>query len=129
MPSKPPRFKLYWVETDDHDEDWFVVARTAREARRFHEIQEGYHPGDAFATRVKTLGDEGRTGWPTHEELVEYGMTIVRAEQPRVVEYEGVQYSEGTLDHEIAVNSAAYAEAQRLYGLPPIDELIPLSRE
>ena len=124
MSSRLPRFKLYWVATDDHDGDWFVMARTAREARRFHEVQEGYFPGEAFATRVKTLGDEGRKGWPTHEELVEHGLTIVRADQPRLVEYRGVRYSEGRLDYEIAVNSATYDIARRLYGLPHIDEMI-----
>lgn len=123
MPRKPPKFKLYWLETADHSEDWFVVARTAREARRFHEDEEGYDRGDAVCKRVKTLGDEGRAGWPTHEELVDYGLTIVQAEQPRIVEYMGVRYSEGTLDHEIQVNTALYARAQRLYGLPDIDAL------
>jgi uncharacterized protein YllA (UPF0747 family) len=23
---------LYWVTTDDHDEDWFILARTSRTA-------------------------------------------------------------------------------------------------
>ena len=31
MPRKKPRPKLYWVETADHDEDWFIVARSARD--------------------------------------------------------------------------------------------------
>jgi hypothetical protein len=32
---------LYWVETDDHGEDWFI-ARSARGACRLHEDDEGY---------------------------------------------------------------------------------------
>ena len=126
MPKKPPKFKLYWVETDDHSEDWFVMARTAREARRFHEDQEGYDPGDAVATRVKTLGDEGRTGWPSHEELVGFGLTIVQSETPRLVEYMGVRYGEGTLEHEIEVNTALREQAQRLYGVPELGAVVSL---
>ena len=25
--------KLYWVTTDDHDEDWFILATTGRQGR------------------------------------------------------------------------------------------------
>lgn len=99
MPRKPPRPKLYWVETDDHDEDWFIVARSAREARRFHEEEEGYDRGEARATRVMFLDEGAREGWPTHEELTAYGLTIIRAKQPRVVEYAGRRYVEGGLEY------------------------------
>ena len=36
------RFFLYWCTTEDADEDWFVVADSARAARRYHERAEGY---------------------------------------------------------------------------------------
>jgi hypothetical protein len=29
--------RLYWVTTEDHDEDWFVVAPNEVEACMFHE--------------------------------------------------------------------------------------------
>jgi len=32
---------LYWVTTEDHAEDWFVVANNAKEAATFHEDVEG----------------------------------------------------------------------------------------
>lgn len=41
--------KLFWVETEDHDEDWFVVARSAAAACEFFEAYEGYDHGDATA--------------------------------------------------------------------------------
>jgi hypothetical protein len=39
--------KLYWVTTQDHDEDWFIFAESARHARSYHENYEGYDKGDA----------------------------------------------------------------------------------
>ena len=47
MASKPQTVKLYWVTTDDHDEDWLIFAESARQARAFHEDYEGYGKGDA----------------------------------------------------------------------------------
>ena len=47
--------ELFWVTTEDHDEDWFVVASSAEEASRFHEDAEGYDPGDATAEEILSL--------------------------------------------------------------------------
>lgn len=57
VPTKrrPTRFALYWCTTPDGDEDWFVVAPTARAARAFHDLAEGYEAGTAMAERVVTL--------------------------------------------------------------------------
>jgi hypothetical protein len=52
------RFSLYWCTTSDGDEDWFVVANSGREARRFHENAEGYERGDARAERTVALPAE-----------------------------------------------------------------------
>jgi hypothetical protein len=41
------QIKLYWVTTQDHDEDWFIFAESARSARAYHEHYEGYGKGDA----------------------------------------------------------------------------------
>jgi hypothetical protein len=51
-------FALYWCSTPDGDEDWFVVASTARAARSFHERAEGYDSGEAEAERVVPLPPE-----------------------------------------------------------------------
>ena len=44
--------KLYWVTTLDHDEDWFIFARTSSSAASYHEHSEGYDMGDAKARSV-----------------------------------------------------------------------------
>ena len=49
---------LYWVTTEDHDEDWFVVASSAEEAAEFHEKEEGYGAGDAEAEKVLDIPDD-----------------------------------------------------------------------
>jgi hypothetical protein len=94
---------LYWVETADHHEDWFVVARSERRAERFHEKAEGYEPGDAYAIFVVPIPTnlEAPEGWPSHEFLEACGARIQREETPRVVEIEGRRFVEGYLDHEI----------------------------
>jgi hypothetical protein len=95
--------KLYWVETADRAEDWFVVARSARRAARWHEQAEGYASGDAVATLVLLIlkGLEAREGWPTDELLEACGARIQRSETPRVVELGGKRFVEGYLENEI----------------------------
>jgi hypothetical protein len=70
---------LYWVTTDDHDEEWFILAKTRRAAENYHIEYEGYEPGDARAELILRTGadpipgpvpsspeeDCGETG-PTH---------------------------------------------------------------
>jgi len=95
------RWALYWCETPDHDEDWFVIARTAREARRFFEDYEGYGAGDAEASRICGV-PEGMVitepGWALEDGLRACGAQILRAQEPRLVEIRGVRYEEGKLD-------------------------------
>ena len=101
------RFALYWCTTRDGDEDWFVVAASARQARRFHECEEGYEAGDATSEFVVALpdalvqGDEWRdpeetepydgAGWPSDTVLRACGGDI--AELPR----DGFRDSMGTV--------------------------------
>jgi hypothetical protein len=47
MASKQQTVRLYWATTADHDEDWFIFAESARQARAYHEHYEGYDKGDA----------------------------------------------------------------------------------
>jgi hypothetical protein len=68
--------KLYWVMTDDHDEDWFIVAHSAAEARRLHEDAEGYNRGDAYCELVLNLPADKQgesVGWPRPGLLEELG--------------------------------------------------------
>jgi hypothetical protein len=83
-----PYLKLYWVTTDDHAEDWFWVARTKRDAERYHSQAEGYDDPDAAeAELVCRIPDElihpnpdDLLGWPTAE-LIE-GCGGIRAINP-----------------------------------------------
>ncbi|APR78507.1 Hypothetical protein A7982_03854 [Minicystis rosea] len=110
------KWKLYWCETGDGDEDWFVIARTAWEAERFHENMEGYDEGDASAEFVCVLPDliqrqaerEGG-GWPSADVLLACGAEFIPhvpqdgfgdlrekvGSGARVVRINGRVYSEG----------------------------------
>lgn len=72
------KWKLFWCETDDHDEDWFMVARNEDEATQSHESAEGYDEGDAVAEFVCVLPGsvQGRykvPRWPEKETLLACG--------------------------------------------------------
>lgn len=71
------KWKLYWCETDDHDEDWFVIARNAEDAEAFHVDAEGYDDDDAGAQLVcvlpATLQEEAKRGWPSNEQIIACG--------------------------------------------------------
>ncbi len=90
---------LYWVTTEDHDEDWFVVASSPEQAAWFHEREEGYDDGDAFAEKVLDIPSEteAEAGWPSHELLLELGAKFLREDEPRVVEIAGKKFTEGML--------------------------------
>jgi hypothetical protein len=45
--ARNKQIKLYWVTSADHDEDWFIFADSARQARAYHEDYEGCGRGDA----------------------------------------------------------------------------------
>lgn len=78
--SSAKRFALYWCTTADHDDDAFVVASSAREARRFHEDSEGHANGDVEVERVLTLPSalHSGAGYATDEVLVACGAEISR---------------------------------------------------
>lgn len=94
--------KLYWVETDDHHEDWFILAEGEIAAIRFYEEEEGYAPGEARASFVCELPKRvaGHPGYSTMEVLESCGARIIRGETPRVVEIAGREFCEGMLDYE-----------------------------
>jgi hypothetical protein len=102
---KASRLKLYGCWTDDHDEDWFVVARSARQARRLHEDYEGYNRGDARSKIVSVVPEGFQSnryiGWPGRPLLESCGAKIERWQTPRVVRIQGVRYAEGMLEHEL----------------------------
>jgi hypothetical protein len=76
------KWKLYWCTTEDHDEDWFVVARNADEAEQFHVEEEGYEEDGAAAELVCVLPaslqkQEDIRGWPSEETLISCGAEFV----------------------------------------------------
>lgn len=65
-PSRAP-LHLYWAETGDHDEDWFIIAKNSRQACSLHENYEGYEHGEAWATRISAVPSHWLchgVGWP-----------------------------------------------------------------
>lgn len=79
--SKAP-WKLFWCTTDDHDEDWFVIARDEQDAATFHEDAEGYDEGEAMAELICVLPPTEQTNyhapsWPTDKTLLACGAEIV----------------------------------------------------
>ena len=92
--------KLFWVTTEDHDEDWFVVASKAEEACKFHEDAEGYAIGDATAEEILSIPENitAEPGWPSDELLLAVGAKFIMKKPSRVVEINGRKFSEGLLE-------------------------------
>ena len=92
--------KLYWVTTEDHDEDWFIVAPSPTEASQYFENFEGYNPGDAEAEEILDIPENvsAETGWPSKEILLEVGAKFLLNDQTRVVEIAGRKFCEGMLE-------------------------------
>jgi hypothetical protein len=116
LPKKTKKLKLYWCETDDHDEDWFVLARNEDDATEFFEEFEGFDEGEAKATFVcelpaSELGRYRGTAWPNNDTLVacggeflplvtQDGADAIRAmvgSGSRVVRLNGNVYAEGDI--------------------------------
>lgn len=94
------KMKLYWASTEDHHEDWFIVASTAKKAAKLHEDMEGYDPGDAWAEEILTIPADmpvDEPGWPSHELLLALGATFISEDDTRVVEIGGKAFCEGLL--------------------------------
>ena len=116
--KKAVSLKLYWVESPEHHEDWFVIARTARTARAFFETFEGYNSGDATSRLVTELPEtiQSETGpywtdaelggltapcWPSEEAIKACCGVYVMNGDTRVVQLGGHTYAEGMLEAEI----------------------------
>lgn len=94
------RMKLYWVTTEEHGEDWFVVAYNAKEAATFHGDVEGYGPGEASAEMVKEIPDEiaADLGWPSDEVFRSCGANLLVQGPARIVEIAGRKFCEGLME-------------------------------
>ena len=94
---------LYWVTTEDHAEDWFIIANSAEEAAKFHETVEGYEWGDATTEMIPEIpgGITADVGWPSEEVLQACGANIIADGFSRVVEIGGRKFSEGLMESTI----------------------------
>ena len=94
---------LYWVTTEDHAEDWFIVANNPEEAATFHEEMEGYDPGDARAEMILELpkGIVANIGWPSDEVLKSCGANILAKGPTRIVEIGDRKFCEGLMESTI----------------------------
>jgi hypothetical protein len=105
--KRPAPLKLFWCATADHDEDWFVVARTSAQARRIHEREEGYDAGDATADLVCPLPASlsgAEVGWPSEAVLRACGVEVTAdATGSRIVRHHGRVFVEGN----VVMNAAA----------------------
>ena len=92
--------KLYWVTTEDHDEDWFMIASSKNEASKLHEEFEGYDMGIASAQEILSIPDNisVEPGWPSKNVLLSVGATFIKDDEPRIIKINGKQYAEGMLN-------------------------------
>lgn len=112
--------KLFWCMTEDHDEDWFMVAHSAREAAGLHEGNEGYDIGDAEVEYLMDLPvgirarDDEDVGWPVDETLIACGAKFVQKVQgqPRVIKLNGRTFSEGAMDSVVEAVRASRSVGQ-----------------
>ena len=95
--------KLYWVITEQHEEDWFIIAETATEAAKIHEDYEGYDPGEAIAEHILNIPDEisAEKGWPPNKLLKALGAKFINDGPARSVEISGRIFCEGLMDETI----------------------------
>jgi len=74
---------LFWCSTEDHAEDWFVVARDAHQARRFFAGELGRPLGEVCADMVVAL-ELAHTAdaptWPTIELIAAVGDAFRRGD-------------------------------------------------
>jgi len=90
---------LYWVTTNQHEEDWFIVAESPEEAAKHHEDFEGYDPGEAVAEFVLEIPEnmDAEAGWPSEDLLLSLGAKYIRT-NPRVIELNGRTFAEGLME-------------------------------
>lgn len=91
---------LYWYETPEHTEDWFVVASTVDEAVEFVIEEEGYDEETEIPVeKIVDLPELTVLGahWPDDDTIIAAGGTFVRQDTPRVVIINGRTFTEGAM--------------------------------
>jgi hypothetical protein len=128
--------KLYWCTTDDHDEDWFIFAESARSAKRYHEYYEGYGAGDARARLI--VSDVRLTKFtngepPCHaqmRELMALGFEDAGSvPNQRSMSFEGKIYTEGILESLVELGRQQLAVTLRENGGLELGKASPSTTE
>jgi hypothetical protein len=96
---------LYWVTTADHDEDWFIFAKSRRSAAKFHADYEGYGLRETAAQPIRQARDIAGP-FPRHaqiDDLAELGFEILKGgDHGRSVKLGDRTFVEGHLESLIA---------------------------
>ncbi|HZL26069.1 MAG TPA: hypothetical protein VFC39_06020 [Acidobacteriaceae bacterium] len=105
MKARKRIIKLYWVTTEDHGEDWFILATTRPSAASYHVLYEGYNIHDASARVIVANAHlasyvDGPPPCHAHiEDLEALGFEIVDgSSHQRVVRYKGETFVEGVIE-------------------------------
>ena len=121
------QIRLYWCTTDDHDEDWFIFAESARQARAYHEDYEGYDKGDAHSRLIVsnvTLEKFQNGTPPCHaqfQDLFQIGFQDAGSvPDRRKVRFEGKTYTEGILESLVERGRQQLAVTLRENGCPQL---------
>ncbi len=95
--------QLYWATTEDHSEDWFIIANSEKEAGKLNELMEGYDDGDATTEVVVNIpeGIPVEPGWPEEALLETLGARFIKRDSVRVIEIAGRKFCEGLLESTI----------------------------
>ena len=104
--SESARPKLYWCATQVNDEDWFVIARSKRQARSFFVDEEGYAPDDVEPELLRSMPEDfdgACPDWAQLDLLKPMGATVISDDTPRIVMLDGRIFTEGTLDAQIRI--------------------------
>lgn len=92
--------KLFWLETADHCNDWFIIAPQKQDAVQWFADAEGYAEYEVAASWVCDLpqGGDFATGWP-HQRMFDVLNAHIEIEEgARVVRIAGKTYKEGIED-------------------------------
>ena len=111
---------LYWVTTEDHAEDWFMIADSEMKAARLFESEEGYPQGSADAEMILSIpaefhelfGEDNEAWpWPANEALMKLGAIFMCYSPTRIVEINNRRFCEGMMGEAIMRADDDYFES------------------
>jgi hypothetical protein len=90
---------LYWVTTPLNEEDWFIIAKDAKAACKFHEHAEGFERGYAKAKEICSVEkkyEKGEAYWASLNILEDLGFKILSEAPYRILQKDSKIYQEGS---------------------------------